>query len=279
MLSTTIGSIRQNCGRDGGEASQLAADTETVAAYNHMSDIIAKIIKGTPIARSKSNKKVQTINLPPASSAEISALQTKISKITNIITNGPGVASPKIPIGLVKSTDENIQRAFNLLEANREFIAEEIVSFVNDTYNDSGFSYNKVKCARDTGIIVDCIVTDLGWHDNGYTQTNFAGLQYYNQSGYTGLIQSELTTTTNAINYLKTIAKKVVLLELTGTRYQSTVTQVINLPTASTAERDRLEDEFTIVTDILTNGSFIRIVGSIKPRLPAAVFLPIDWST
>ena len=229
--------------------------TETVAAYNHMSDIVAKIIRGTPIARSKSNKKTQIINLPPASATEVSALQSKISKITNIITNGPSVATSKIPIGLVKSTDENVQRAFDLLEANREFIAEEVVSYVNDTYNDSGFSYNKVKCARDTGIIVDSIVTDLGWHNNGYTQTNFAGLQYYNQSGYTGVIQSELTTTTSAINYLKTIAKKSVLLDLTGVRYQSTVTQVINLPTASTAERDRLEDEFTIVTDILTNGT------------------------
>jgi hypothetical protein len=117
----------------------------------------------------------------------------------------------------------------------------------------SKFSYDKVKCARDTGIIIDSIATDLMFPGNGYTQSNFAGLQYWNQGDYTGQIAGELTTTTAAINYIASVAQEV-LTNTTGTRYQSTVTQVLGTP-ATSLQVIKVADEFGIITTILTTGT------------------------
>jgi hypothetical protein len=229
---------------------------QTIAAYNHLKALVQNIVTSTPVARSRGNQLTQVTNLPPATTAEGEDLQDLVDVITNIINNGPSVVTNKRPISLTKSTSTSVQRAFALLQANRAFLANEIVAFINQTYNDSNFSYNKAKCFRDTGLIVDSLVGDLGWGSNGFINSNFAGLQYWNQNGYTGLIQSELTTTTNAINYLSSIAQKIVRNDVSGTRYQSTVTQVFNvLPPASAIEAQAIALDFSTVTSILIGGT------------------------
>jgi len=68
----------------------------------------------------------------------------------------------------------------------------------------TAFSYNATKCSRDIGLIVDSLAFDLLY--DGTSQSAFAGLQYWNQNGYTGDILQQLTTTSNAIVYLKNLA-------------------------------------------------------------------------
>lgn len=88
--------------------------------------------------------------------------------------------------------------ASQILQDNKTFIAEETVAYINN------FSYNTTACYRDTGFIVDSIAFDLLY--GGTSQSTFAGLQYWGRDNYTGNIFSELTTTTNAINYAKGLA-------------------------------------------------------------------------
>jgi hypothetical protein len=229
---------------------------QTIAAYNHLKGLIHSIVTATPIARSRGNLLTQVTNLPPASTAESEDLEGLVDVITNIINNGPSVVTNKRPISLTMSTSKSVQRAFALMIANRAFLANEIVSYIDETYNSSNFSYNKAKCFRDTGLIVDSLIGDLGWGANGFVNSSFAGLQYWNQNGYTGSVGSELTTTTNAIGYLSSIAQKVVRNDVSGVRYQSTVTQVFNtLPPASAIESLKIAREFTTVTNILIGGT------------------------
>ena len=109
-----------------------------------------------------------------------------------------------------------------------------IVSYIDRMFNNGGSSYDKVKCKRDAGLLVDAVVTDLLF--SGDTQSTFAGIQYWNQASYVGAIASELTTTTSAISYLQGLAQKLVTNNTGGTRYQNTVTQVTNLTPATSAE-------------------------------------------
>ncbi len=229
--------------------------TETLAAYNHLKTVVEKVILATPVERNKGNKLIQDTSLLPATSAEVELLQEKIDRIIDIITNGPSVVVNKQPISLTRTTLANREKANALLAANRTFIANEIVAFVNATYNDSNFSYNKQKCFRDTGLIVDSLIGDLGWGTNGFVNSNFAGLQYWNQNGYTGTIQQELTTTTNAINYLSALSQKVVQNDLTGPRYQVSVTQVFTLTAATAVEAAAIALDFSTVTNILIGGT------------------------
>jgi hypothetical protein len=229
--------------------------TETIAAYNYLKDVVTAVVTGSPIARTQGNRITQVTNLPTSTVSQATALSNKLSLIVDIIENGPSSANTLVPISQDISTNIEDQYAFDLLIANRDFIAEEMVAFVNNSYNGSKFSYNKVKCARDTGLIVDSIVTDLLFPGSGYTQSNFAGLQYWNQSGYTGKVGSELTTTTNTINYVSELAQKVVQLDASGTRYQSTVTQITNLPASTLGQATYIKNDFAVITDILVNGA------------------------
>ena len=53
-----------------------------------------------------------------------------------------------------------IKKTFDLLQANKEYMQAEVIAWVEENKN-TGFTYNKTKCQRDLGIIVDDICMDL----------------------------------------------------------------------------------------------------------------------
>jgi hypothetical protein len=99
----------------------------------------------------------------------------------------------------------------------------------------TGFVYSTSTCYRDTGLIVDSLAFDILYQ--GTSQSAFAGLQYWNQAGYTGDILRELTTTTNAITYLKGLV--------------SSVAQDYG----NTTQRDVVNTNFTTILTILNSGT------------------------
>jgi len=109
------------------------------------------------------------------------------------LTEAPGI-DYNAPTG----TPSNTINAVTILQANKNFIAEETVAYT------SNFTYNTATCYRDTGLIVDSIAFDLLY--SGTSQSAFAGLQYWSQNGYTGNIARELTTTSLAIAYARDLA-------------------------------------------------------------------------
>ena len=224
---------------------------ETQFAYDHIIDLTNKILIASTVTNTYQSTITQVTNLPPASVDQVARAAQIISTITNIIASGPGVAADAVPIPLVASTDTNTVRAYNLIMANKSFIQAETLSFVNASFND--FSYDSVKCARDTGIILDSLAIDLLYQ--GSTQSNFAGLQYWNNTELTDNILEELTTTTNAIKYVKSLAQKVITNNTTGTRYQTTVTQVTNLPAGNTSATNIVGADFDLIVQILNSGT------------------------
>ena len=87
-----------------------------------------------------------------------------------------------------------------LIELNKDFIIEEVIQFIGVTY--PALVYNEAKCRRDTGLIIDGIISDL----------TFTGREksLENQSAYfIGSVAGQETETEAAINYIKTIAADV----------------------------------------------------------------------
>ena len=234
-----------------GTASAIPTERpQTTAAYYRIREILSKLLTNQPIIRSPGNLTSQITNLPVATQSEIDALKAMVDKITEIINAGPDAADAPTPISITKSGNTNILKAAEILQANKGFITSEVISYIDQTYN-NGFAFNQPKCSRDTGLIVDSIAVDLLY--GGATQSTFAGLQYWNQNGYTGIINTELTTTTNAINYVKTLAQQIIT-NSTGTRYQNSVTQVTGT-TATNIEAEILSTEFSLINSIILNGT------------------------
>jgi len=224
---------------------------QTTAAFWRIRDIVDELVVNETVIKSPGNVSNQVTNLPAATETESLALQDMIDLITEIIAAGPEASLTPAPISLTKTSDANKLKAAEIIKANKSFIVAEVIGYIEARYN-NGFSYNKVKCARDTGLIVDSIAVDLLF--DSVTQSAFAGLQYWNQDQYTGLIETQVTATVAAINYASDLAQKVILNTLSGVRYQSTVTQTTGT-VASLTEVGKISEEFGIITNIISNGT------------------------
>jgi chaperone required for assembly of F1-ATPase len=169
------------------------------------------------------------------------------------------------------TTDVLVVAAYDALISAKESIQDQTIDYINSTL--APYSYDSVKCARDTGLIVDSIAQDILF--NGNSQSTFAGLQYWNQSGYVSGIASEITTTTNAITYVRDLAAKIVVNDVTGTRYQTTATQNIMLPAGTAAEATDVTTDFDVILDILTLGTVgvtdIIVPNGIEPSTATSV--------
>jgi hypothetical protein len=230
---------------------------QTLYAYNTLTNLISDLVINNIITPSRGNKLTQNTTLPPASATQATELSTYIGDIVTIIQSGPSALGyNKVPIGLTRVNDADKEKAYNILQANRDFIKEEIVARVNQVYFRQ-HTYNQDKCYRDTGLIVDSVVQDLLYTTS--SQSTFAGLQYWNQGNLTGLIGSEITTTTNAIRYARDLCKKIVVHDFSNPRY-STGTQLttstgnVVLPAATAAEQTVIGADFDVILDIFANG-------------------------
>jgi len=133
--------------------------------------------------------------------------------------------------------------ARTLMLANKAFLQEQVVGYVEAKFNSGAFVYNTTTCARDVGLILDAISMDLLY--NSTSDSTFAGLQYWSQTGYTGDIIREATTTTAAINNLKSL-----VISLSGIAGQTAIINTIN-------------SLFSTVTSILSANSTVGITDKI----------------
>jgi hypothetical protein len=160
---------------------------QTVAAYNFIKNIVGDIVTGTPISPQFQSLVSQVTSLNPATSVEVAALQSKVDVITNIITNGPTVAAAKQPIGTTMDSSTSVANAFNLLNANKNFIKAEIVAYIQEEFG--GFIYNRQKCRRDVGLMVDALLADL--ETGGNFRSVEAAKTYYSKDGTYHIVQVE----------------------------------------------------------------------------------------
>jgi len=109
-------------------------------------------------------------------------------------------------------------------------------------------NYNRDKCARDTGLILDSLAIDLAYGSN--TQSAFAGLQYWGQS--TSAIANEQSQTVAAISFVKSLAANVTANVTPTQSYQANVFQVRGPGGNSSAN---INAEFDLIANIITGGT------------------------
>ena len=110
--------------------------------------------------------------------------------------------------------------ANSLLVRNRQWIQEETIAFINREVADgddsddfaSNFSYNRGKCYRDIGLIVDAVSFDMTYVGN--SKTVDAALSYWD--GATSRVAGQQSETVAAINFMKSLVQNYVL---TNTAY------------------------------------------------------------
>ena len=152
-----------------------------------------------------------------------------------------------------------IQSTYDLIVENRSLIQEETVNFIDTQF--PNLVYLRDKCKRDTGYIVDAVLTDLYY--GGNQKSVRAGL-YYNEvpSKVNG---DQLNETVDGISYAKSFIDKVITNQIVeeptviGNTYARVragdVLQFVSSSiSGSETERAKVSSSFGIVEDIIKQG-------------------------
>jgi hypothetical protein len=198
--------------------------TQTVAAFVYMSTIVQAIVQNNAIVPLQTEILQDNTSFDPSDVGTAAQLAAAIVKINEIITSGPSVAEPLSPISLIDSGGQLALNAFKILNANKAFIAAEIIQYINNTYNPGTFVYNQEKCYRDTGLIVDAVSQDLLL--GGNQKSVEAGVSYWN-AGY-NYITGQETTTTQALNHARDIILQIIANQPVTPQTGTVSTQIIN---------------------------------------------------
>ena len=137
----------------------------------------------------------------------------------------------RIQIGSTVSNLGKYSKAASILKSNKEFIQDEVIYFVDNTFPAPGFTYNEAKCRRDTGYIIDGLVKDLlnggqefALENQGQYYTGFVG------GGFAG----QENETAAAIGHISTLAAQLVQgvapTKNTGTEFDPDITQGVIEP-------------------------------------------------
>jgi hypothetical protein len=106
---------------------------------------------------------------------------------------------------VLSAPSTSVLNAASLLKTNRAFLQQNTVDYANETY--PNLDYIESKCFRDTGFIVDAVITDLVYGGNERSIT--AGRFYYLYPSQATGVQSEETI--DSLNFTKGLAKLVAI--------------------------------------------------------------------
>ena len=140
------------------------------------------------------------------------------------------------------------------LQANRQFIIDDVVQYVENTYNNppGTFVYDSSKCARDVGYIVDAMCFDIMYG------TNIAAVRlaksYYDLQGNI-VIPGEATETIGAYTHLASIAGQIVQEQSVTKQVGNTQTQTTLGSPATVTEANEAAALVTEITNAITAGN------------------------
>lgn len=221
-------------------------ENQTVAAIDHLSELTKKVITNTTVTNAFVGKNPQVINtLLSDGDVAITGYENAYNIVASIINSGPSVA-PAIVISA--GPDSQLLSAEVLMQTNREFIQNDVISFIDNTY--STITYDQDKCFRDVGLIVNSLSLDLLYSTS--SQSTFAGIQYWNQNTTTIIVST--STTVAMFEYINSILPEIVLNQINSQRYSTSV-QNVSLPAATSDEGVTLQTDVSLIIDIVLTGT------------------------
>lgn len=155
-------------------------------------------------------------------------------------------------ISLTNKLETEYFSAKLLLEANRRFIQEEVLQYVNIQSPD--LEYDPVKCFRDVGLIVDAVVQDVLY--GGFANSAQAGRLYF-KNGLT-VVDGQVTQTRDAVLEAKRLAIAAINQDVQAPTNTNGVSQVtfVNITDGGLAETV-VGDCFDIIANIIEYGESI----------------------
>ena len=197
----------------------------TKLAFEHLKSVSEAVIREITITPTIGNPETQNISGVPSGLSianEAGALIQTIADLTDTRTFNAN-----------EDTEEfidyaNRTAAREQLQANKVFIKNEIVSYIDNRYlKDRYFTYDSAKCSRDVGYIIDAISHDIQYGGNAAV-LNAAGIYFENAINV--LPEDQREPTKFAFNHLSNIIETIVQRRpVTPTKGNTEVQDVSNI--------------------------------------------------
>jgi hypothetical protein len=231
----------------------LSDSSYSIGALGRLETVASQVILGTDVTESTGNTEIQSRLFPYASSVESTQLTRLVRMMQHRIdwrlqSNALTILTD--PTGYNVGYLTGYGDARTLLQENKEFIKDEIISFIAVNY--PTVKYSKTACRRDVGFIVDAMCYDLTY--GGWSQSLNAGLAYFDGPGSALMIDStELTATIASYNRLKTVMQQIAANTSVTRSTGNTTTQWTDSSRSSgSAASSFIGSNVDIITAILT---------------------------
>ena len=209
--------------------SVLPIDTrrQTADIYNFLGDIVEGVVQETPVANTSLTLTPQNTAGTAATAAEGTRVHELIGYIENVIRANDTDELPAIETGNTAWIDSEVMSSAVLIDDGTEELASDVTTFINNNFD--VLDYNKAKCRRDTGYLLDAFSYDLNFGGNSASRWN-ADFYFWNQ--VYRLPEDQRIPTAKSYRHLGKICKDVVLGEYAG--------QVLNGEIATTVESNKV---------------------------------------
>ena len=236
-LETVVAGKAYYDGNSLGGVDELAP---TLAAYEHLKDIVNKIIQNKYVVPSVNNLESQVRST--GASTIVAGLADDL--IDDLITYvDPATSDAAVSTPDTSWVDANLVTFSSTMSTQSASIATTITN--NITSNYSGLSYDIDKCKRDIGLVIDAVRYDMMF--NSQFRSISAARSYYRAQAST-VTGSQLIATIDAFTQLKA--------------------ELLTLVTGNTLAIDRVTDKMDLILGILTSGE------SSIPNRPYALDIP-----
>ena len=186
------------------------------------------------------------------------------NEILDIIQNG--VVSTDTAADALTITDPNVDvnhiRAYNEIQLNRNYMAAEVVAWINNNY--PSLVYDQNKCLRDTKYILDGLSYDILY--GGNLASKQAAKSYF-VGAVSQLASGQAAATIAAYNELSLILSDVIQNITHGSNEQAVVTQNTTGPGADAGTAGEVQNLIQIVEDVITAGNIDSIPADSTPSI------------
>jgi hypothetical protein len=176
--------------------------------------------------------------------------------IKDIVTNGLVAVPATIYTNPVGASTNNIA-AKNILQANRSFIASEIVAWIANNYSVRAITdYNAVVVSRDFAYYVDALTYDVLYNGNS-ASWNIAQL-FYDKTAIQ--ITEQRPYYASALGYFASIISNIVQNITVPVSAGNLLAQNVSLPTSNFIVAGTLKNLISVITDYVLDGSISNAV-------------------
>ena len=232
---------------------------ETLAAIAFARDVASNVAQNVTISSPKQANVSQVFGTGSSGAANI--ISNNFNLVLDIITTGTvGVTDRIIPNGLYPTEVAGYNEAANLVLLNKDFIAAEVIAFVNQTYD--GFFANANNflipeeaantCSRDVGFILESTVFDLV--HGGNRQSIQSGVYYYTYNANQTQINDQIVQTGQSYTFISNLINEILNGD-GGAIYQTDISANLEIGSLATdTEKTKAYQSVGLIKNIITNG-------------------------